>query len=178
MSALRDMQPNFDAYQAAIRKAKNASGYTNQELSDLSGVPYNNVCTISAGTAKQPSLFYSAALCKVLGLSLDSLMDLPSRGDPAHVRELELEKARLETDVKHYERRANTYRPLIVCLASICALLLCSVIGYMIFDLQIKNAGLFQQSGIAATAVFLAAIVIAAVVLIVHALRTVIRRGE
>ena len=62
MSALRDMQPNFDAYQAAIRKAKNASGYTNQELSDLSGVPYNNVCTISAGTAKQPSLFYGSKL--------------------------------------------------------------------------------------------------------------------
>ncbi len=178
MSALKDMQPNFDAYQTAIRKAKNASGYTNQELSDLSGVPYNNVCTISAGTAKQPSLFYSAALCKVLGLSLDSLMDLPSSGDPAHVRKLELENARLETDIKHYEKQTNAYRPLICSLAGVCVLLLCAVIGYMVFDLQIKNAGLFQQNGIAATAMFLGAIVIAAVALIAHALRTVIRRGK
>ena len=123
MSALKDMQPNFDAYQTAIRKAKNASGYTNQELSDLSGVPYNNVCTISAGTAKQPSLFYSAALCKVLGLSLDNLLGWSYAAD-AH--ELELENAKLTEQIKHYKTFAAISRTLWCLPSSAYALCCCA----------------------------------------------------
>ena len=57
MSALTDLQPYLDDYPTKIRKAKNASGFTLQELSDLSGVPYNNICdTNRAGKAPAPFL--------------------------------------------------------------------------------------------------------------------------
>lgn len=55
MSALTDLQPYLDEYPAKLRKAKNASGFTLQELSDLSGVPYNNVCDTNAGRVKGSS---------------------------------------------------------------------------------------------------------------------------
>ena len=77
-TALQDIQPNLDEILVKIRKAKDASGFTNQSLADLSGVPYNTVCTITAGTVKQIPLAYAAALCKVLGLSLDELSGLRS----------------------------------------------------------------------------------------------------
>ena len=40
--------PDLTVIFAKIRKAKDASGLTNQELADKSGIPYNSVCTITA----------------------------------------------------------------------------------------------------------------------------------
>ena len=53
--------PDLTVIFAKIRKAKDASGLTNQELADKSGIPYNSVCTITAGTAKQATLALAAA---------------------------------------------------------------------------------------------------------------------
>ena len=70
--------PDLTVIFAKIRKAKDASGLTNQELADKSGIPYNSVCTITAGTAKQATLANVAAICAVLGLSLDEIAGLRS----------------------------------------------------------------------------------------------------
>lgn len=80
MAHMQEMQPYFDKYQEKVRKAKNASGMTLAELSQCSGVPYNSICSVNAGTTKQPLLFYSAATCKVLGLSPDGLTRAGSAG--------------------------------------------------------------------------------------------------
>lgn len=81
MSAMSELQPYFDSYLEKMRKAKNSSGLTLQELSDLSGVPYNNICDTNSGRTKQPLLFYEAAKCKALGLSLNAMcgLDEPNR---------------------------------------------------------------------------------------------------
>lgn len=103
MSALTDLQPYLDEYPAKLRKAKNASGFTLQELSDLSGVPYNNICDTNAGRVKHPLLFYAAATCKVLNLSLNELVGLDEQPDTQHVHDLELENVRLSGEVKHLQ---------------------------------------------------------------------------
>lgn len=59
-------------------------------------------------------------------------------------------------------------------LISVCAILLCATIGYIIFDIQLKNIGLFRSSGLTVLAVFLAIVVIAAVALIAFAVKLVI----
>lgn len=76
MSKMEDMQSYFDEYPEALRKARASSSLTLAELARISGVPYNSICSVNAGTTKQPLLFYSAATCKALGLSLDELMGL------------------------------------------------------------------------------------------------------
>lgn len=199
MPEMQNMQPYFDAYQEEIKKAKNSSGMTLQELSDKTGVPYNNICTVNAGSMKQPLLYYSAATCKVLGLSLDKLFGLQTTEDAkelaetksenhnltkeieetkAESRQFEIENACMKRDVEHFKHLSTIYRPLIFGLIGICAILLCAVIGYIIFDIQLKNIGLFKSSGLTVLAVFLAIVVVAAIALIAFAVKTVIHDAK
>ena len=184
MPEMQNMQPYFDAYQEEVRRAKNSSGLTLQELSDKTGVPYNNICTVNAGTMKQPLLYYSAATCKVLGLSLDKLFGLP-RDDTRELADakavnhkLEIENACAKKDVEYHKRMNAVYRPLTFCLVGVCAILLCATIGYVIFDIQLKNIGLFRSGGLTVLAVFLAIVVLAAVALIAFAVKTVVHDAK
>ena len=70
------------------------------------------------------------------------------------------------------------YRPLIFCLVGVCAILLCATIGYVIFDVQLKNIGLFKSGGLTLLAVFLIIVVLAAVALIAFAVKTVIHDAK
>lgn len=184
VSALSELQPYLDAYPDKIRKAKNASGFTLQELSDLSGVPYNNICDTNAGRVKQPLLFYAAATCKVLNLSLNELVGLDEQPDTQRIHDIELEIARLKGETKRLEElnamltaQAAQYRTIIFMLLGDCAMLLVSVIGYVIFDIQITTAGIFRTAGTSVLAGFLAMVLAAAIKTIIYAFRT-IRKGR
>ena len=184
VSALTELQPYLDSYPDKIRKAKNASGFTLQELSDLSGVPYNNICDTNAGRVKQPLLFYAAATCKVLNLSLNELVGLDEQPDTQRIHDLELEIVRLKGETKRLEElnamltaQAARYRTIIFMLLGVCALLLVSVIGYVIFDIQITTAGIFRTAGTSVLAGFLAMVLAAAIKTIIYAFRT-IRKGR
>lgn len=172
--------PDLTVIFAKIRKAKDASGLTNQEIADKSGIAYNTVCNITAGTAKQVSFHSVAAICVVLGLSLDETLGLRDTDTSSYIRELEIKNAKLTEQIKHYKRFAAISRTLVFALVGVCALLLCAVIGYVLFDMSLKTVGLFQSNGIALTAAFLAVIMLAAVILIFYALRTVVSdiKGE
>ena len=163
---------------AKIRKAKDASGLTNQEIADKSGIAYNTVCNITAGTAKQVSFPSVAAICVVLNLSLDETLGLRDTDTSSYIRELEIENAKLTERVEHFKHFSTIYRPLIFGLIGICAILLCAVIGYIIFDIQLKNIGLFRSSGLTVLAVFLAVVVLAAVALVAFALKTVVHDAK
>lgn len=180
MSALTDLQPYLDEYPAKIRKAKNASGFTLQELSDLSGVPYNNICDTNAGRVKHPLLFYAAATCKVLNLSLNELVGLDDHPNTQRIHDLELEMARLKGDTKRLEEmnamltaQAARYRTIIFMMLGVCALLLVSVISYIVFDIQLTTAGLFRSAKTSTLTVFLGLVVLAAVCSIGYAVNTI-----
>lgn len=184
MSAYDDLQPKFDSLQNELRKAKVSSGLTIQELSDRAGVPIDFSSAVSSGTMKRPSLFYVASVCKVLGLSLDRLTGLTdSTSDNEYVRrihELELVSARKDGEIKRLEalnaiqaEGLRSRRMLIYSLAAVTALLVCAVIGYIVFDIQLKNLGLFRSTGVTVSAVLLAVIVLAAIALLIHSLKTV-----
>lgn len=196
MTNFEKMQGKFDNFQAEIRQAKNASGCTIQEIADGAGVPLDFAGSITSGGAKRPSLYYSAAVCAYLGLSMDELMGMPvncAQGEGidekarAEIDRLKIENERLKTTsynleienaqmherVSHFKHLSTIYRPMIFGLIGICAGLLCTVIGYIIFDIQLKNAGLFRPSGLTVLEVFLAVIVLVAVALVAFALKTV-----
>lgn len=161
MSAYSELQPYFDAYQGEIRKAKNASGMTLSELAESSGVPYNNVCDINAGRAKQPLLYYAAAICKVFGLSLNKLMGLDEpEGSTLELRErnheLEIEIAALkgengrmeaikEADEKEkatLNKELSARKPIICILLTLCAILAAALTYYLIMDFHLAGVGL------------------------------------
>lgn len=180
MSALTDLQPYLDEYPAKIRKAKNASGFTLQELSDLSVVPYNNICDTNAGRVKHPLLFYAAATCKVLNLSLNELVGLNEQPDAPRIHDLELEIARQKGETNRLEElnamltaQATRYRTIIFMLLGVCALLLVSVISYIVFDIQLTTAGLFRSAKTSTLTVFLGLVILAAICAIGYAVHTI-----
>lgn len=161
MSAYSELQPYFDAYQGEIHKSKNASGMTLSELAESSGVPYNNVCDINAGRAKQPLLYYAAAICKVFGLSLNKLMGLDEpEGSTLELRErnheleikiavLKGENGRMEAIKEADEKEKATLnkelsarKPIIYILLTLCAILAAALTYYLIMDFHLAGVGL------------------------------------
>ena len=76
MSAIQEIAPYISAYQGNIKRAKEDQHYTIDRLVDESGVSRSAVTKLCAGTQQDPKLYNSAALCRVLGLSLDELFGL------------------------------------------------------------------------------------------------------
>lgn len=174
--------PDLSDVFTKIRKAKDASGLTNQELADKSGIPYNSVCTITAGTAKQATLANVAAICAVLGLSLDEMAGLRDTDTSGYIRELEIENACMKKDVEyfkqdaeHFKKEAQAYRPLMFCLMGLCVLLLIFVIGYVIWDISQKHAGLFRVTGISAGAVIIAVVILISIIVLCSTLMWLIK---
>lgn len=182
MSKMEEMQSYFDEYPEALRKARTSSSLTLAELARISGVPYNSICSVNSGATKQPLLYYSAATCKALGLSLDELFGMTNtEGSVTQLKKinaLEVKVACLGKDVEYHKRMNAVYRPLIFCLVSVCAILLCVGTGYIIFDMQLKNIGLFKSGGLTLLAVFLVIVVLAAVALIAFAVKIVIHDAK
>lgn len=181
MSAIQELQPYCDAFQRRIREAKDSKGYTLQRLIDESGVPKSAVNNISAGKQVNPLLYNAAALCKVLGLSLDELFGLEKpvdspEGQLQRIHELEIDNTRLTAVDEQKDKRLETARVVIGVLAAVSTLLLLTVIGYMIFDAHILIAGLFRSVGVSVFAVFLALLVLAALAAVVTALRFLFRK--
>lgn len=181
MSAIQELQPYCDAFQGRIREAKDNKGYTLQRLIDESGVPKSAVNNISAGKQVNPLLHNAAALCKVLGLSLDELFGLEKsvdspEGQQQRIYELEIDNTRLTAVDAQKDKRLETAHIIVGVLAAVSTLLLLAVIGYMIIDAHILSAGLFRSAGVSVFFVFLVLLVIAALAAIGYALRFLFKK--
>lgn len=190
MSAIQDLQPYIDTFQAKVRKAKDASGLTLPELTELSGVSYSSVCRTNAGTMSNPLLYNSAAICKTLGLSLDELFGLqksPENPDELlrriHCLELEAaqkdgEIARLQAINKIQSDGLRARRPIIYTLLCLCAILSVSLCAYLVVDSKISDAGLIRFGNISVFGWLMIAIVVAASVSIVWSVRHVAKKEK
>lgn len=91
------MQPIFDALPEKLKGEKNRRGLTNQQLSDISGVPIATTSRILAGAVSNPGIYHIAPLCAALGVSLDGLMSTaPPDSDSAELCTLRLDVAHKE----------------------------------------------------------------------------------
>ena len=95
-----------------IQKARKEKGLTQQELADLSHVSLKHVQGCERGV-KNPSFEVLRAFCKVLNLSLDSLMnlDLPEDEQAANDMNLSLDSL-MNLDLPEDEQAANDMRQL------------------------------------------------------------------
>lgn len=62
-----------------LNEMKDAADLTNQEVSDMSGVPLGTVNRIFSGQTDNPSFQNIAAIVRALGGSLDDLAGLPNK---------------------------------------------------------------------------------------------------
>lgn len=181
MSAIQELAPFIDAYQGRIRKAKDTSGMTLDELIERSGVAESAVRRLYTGTQSDPKLYYSAAICKTLGLSLDELFGLEqptgSSGDlQERNHKLEIENARLVAANESQRAQIKSTHTICYILLFISALLAISLVAYLIIDAQIKNAGLIQGDTLSALAWAFIALIAASVIFGGIAIIRIIRR--
>ena len=90
---IEEMQPNFDALPERLKDEKFRNHLTNQQLSDVSGVPIATTSRILSGAVSNPGFFHIAALCAAMGVSMDSVAGVHPSGDQAEIDQLRQEIA-------------------------------------------------------------------------------------
>lgn len=182
MSQIQELQPLFDEYPYKMKKARMDKGLTQKQLSDMSGVPYSAITKMA--TNNQDALLNCVALCTVLDVSMDELFGLKASDSKAELHEqnheLEISNIRQEGNIKRLKElndmltaQAARYRTIIFMLLGVCALLLVSVISYIVFDIQLTTAGLFQSAKTSTLTVFLGLVVLASICAIGYAVHTI-----
>lgn len=182
LSTIQELQPLFDAYPFKMKKARMDKGLTQKQLSDMSGVPYSAITKMA--TNNQDALLNCVALCTVLDVSIDELFGLKASDSKAELHEqnheLEISNVRQEGNIKHLEElnamltaQAARYRTIIFMLLGVCAMLLVSIISYVVLDIQITTAGLFQSAKTSTLAGFLGLVILAAIGSIGYAVHTI-----
>lgn len=169
MSAIQDLAVFINAFPGRIRKAKDESGMTVEELADRSGASFSAVSRLYSGSQTNPQLYNAAAMCKVLGLSLDELFGLQQPSDsPSELQErnhqLELENAKLVTANETQQAQIRSTHTICYVLTFFCILLSVSLVAYLIIDAQIRNAGLIQGGTLSALAWAFIALIAASVI--------------
>lgn len=188
MSAIQEIHDNMMSYPERVRQAKDEHRYTNQEVADLAGVSYNVVGKLMAGSGADPKLYDSAAICRVLGLSLDELFDLDRPPDDPNemlkrIHELELENTEQagKLDVLSAKSaglcsRMRDQRSVIYILICACVVLSFALAGYLLVDLRISDAGLIQWGQLSALAWVTLVLIFAAIVTIAWTVARVMRK--
>jgi len=90
---IEEMQPNFDALPERLKDEKFRNHLTNQQLSDVSGVPIATTSRILSGAVSNPGFFHIAALCAAIDVSMDSVAGVHPSGDQAEIDQLRQEIA-------------------------------------------------------------------------------------
>ena len=113
MSAIQELAPYISAYHGSIKQAKEDQHYTIDRLVDESGVSRLAVTKLCAGTQQDPKLYNSAALCRVLRLSLDELFGLVQPAESPEelteqIHHVEIENAKLEATAAAQGERTRT----------------------------------------------------------------------
>lgn len=92
-TCIEGMQPNFDALPERLKDEKFRNHLTNQQLSDVSGVPIATTSRILSGAVSNPGFFHIAALCAAMDVSMDSVAGVHQSGDQAEIDQLRQEIA-------------------------------------------------------------------------------------
>lgn len=90
---IEEMQPNFDALPGRLKDEKFRNHLTNQQLSDVSGVPIATTSRILSGAVSNPGFFHIAALCAAMDVSMDSVAGVHQSGGRAEIDQLRQEIA-------------------------------------------------------------------------------------
>ena len=144
MSAIQELAPYISAYQGNIKRAKEDQHYTIDRLVEESGVSRSAVTKLCAGTQQDPKLYNSAALCRVLGLSLDDLFGLAQPAESPEelteqIHHVELKNAKLEATTAAQSAQIRSTHTMCYVLALFCMLLSFSLIACLVTDAQSRN---------------------------------------
>ena len=157
MSAIQELAPYLSAYQRNIKRAKEDQHYTIDRLVEESGVSRSAVTKLCAGTQQDPKLYNSAALCRVLALSLDELCGLVKPAEipeelTKQIHHVEIKNAKLEATTAAQSAQIRSTHTMCYVLALFCMLLSFSLIACLATDAQIRSVGLIRDGDLSVAA--------------------------
>lgn len=181
MSAIQELESYIKEYPYKIKAARVAKGLTQKELAEKAGVPLSFITKLNVNN--QDALLNFAAVCRVLGISMDELFGIKGSTDVAalteQIHELELENVQQAGDVRRLtevnvekDKRLYSHRPMLYALIAMCVILTMALSGYMIFDASVTTAGLFKSARTSTFAILLIIIVLLSLVVISLAVKS------
>lgn len=120
-----------------------ALGLTHQNIADQAEMPLQTVRNFFSRASKAPSIYTTAQICAVLGVSLDQFFGIAERltQEEKHVADLQAHIADQELTIQDLRRRARTMRHAILALDGVVIALLTWCIY---FDLHCLDTGFFR----------------------------------
>lgn len=120
-----------------------ALGLTHQNIADQAEMPLQTVRNFFSRASKAPSIYTTAQICAVLGVSLDEFFGIAERltQEEKHVADLQSHIADQESTIQDLRRRARTMRHAIFTLGWV---LIGLLIWCVYFDLHCMEMGFFR----------------------------------
>ena len=126
-----------------LKELKDQRKLTNQQLSDLSGVPVGTINRIMAGQTDNPKIHitrkpHTTPMVMAMGGSLDELAGIqtPGGGEPSPPG---------EDLIRLYERTIEGKEKWLYRLFFLCCVLVAVLLGVLIYDLTHPMVGFFRQ---------------------------------
>lgn len=168
---IAQIQPLCSAFCQKVKDEKKRQSKTSQDIADWTGVPVSNINKFFSGNLSSPNLFYAAAICIYLGISLDEAFGLKQTSSETteRVKELEAQLHDCRNELEYcYKDRANLMESLkarkmiITVMFGVCVLLIASFSIGVIYDIFLPDKGFIQSGHIAwISAMIICVIVIA-----------------
>lgn len=160
--------------QDLCRKSRDRQGMTNQDVADIANVPLSSVQNFFASTSKTPTVNNSGNICRACGVSLDQYFGITPDVLPEdqvrqleHDRKAELKIAHLEGGMEQLTKTVDSQntkekrlRVSLYSVTTLAVILLLVLVGYVVFDYNVPNAGLIQ-GGQASTAAWVIIVLLA-----------------
>lgn len=152
---IQQIQPQCDNLYKNIKDAAMTQHRTHREIVEHTGVPRSTVAKFLSGALASPSVFYIAALCKYLNLSMDGLFDTEPRSEQeaGENADLQYKLNSAEQQIKHLNEKCGMLqagikerKPVIYGLAGLCIFLSVALCGYIALDISDRDHGLFVAS--------------------------------
>lgn len=130
--------------QETCNEKRIALGLTHQNIADQAEMPLQTVRNFFSRASKAPSIYTTAQICAVLGVSLDEFFGIAERltQEEKHVADLQAHIADQELTIQDLHRRARTMRHVIFTLGWV---LLGLLIWCIYFDLHCMDMGFFRE---------------------------------
>lgn len=133
----------YNDFTAALREAKHKSMLTLQDIADGAGLSISVTRKMFSGEAVSPSVYNVAAICKLLGVSMDDMFGLsaPETDDNAALRQ-ELEHCR--SALHGRVEQVNQLRRFVYVLVGVLGFTLV-ILAYIVIDALHPDWGLFRR---------------------------------
>lgn len=174
---IQQIQPQCDNLYKNIKDAAMTQHRTHREIVEHTGVPRSTVAKFLSGALASPSVFYIAALCKYLNLSMDGLFDTEPQceREAGENADLQAKLNSAEQQIKHLNEKCGMLeagirerKPVIYGLAGLCIFLSVALCGYIALDISDMEHGFFTENGLSVMGGVLCIFLVSVVLALLH----------